>query len=300
MKLLGKYINGNYTVKIYDDGTKIRETEEDDFIASFPENFDCKITNKCDIGCIQCHENSTMDGLHGDILNPNFLTTLKPYTEIAIGGGNPLSHQDLIEFLTRLRDKKVIANMTVNQIHFMKDIDTIKYLVDNNLIHGIGVSLMNATDEFINTIKQFNNAVLHVINGIVTKEQIEKLSNNNIKMLILGYKQFRRGVDYYSKESESIETKKNWLKDNIISVIPKFKVVSFDNLAIEQLEVKRHLTTSQWDEFYMGDDGTKTMYIDLVEQKFARCSVAETRYELKDTMEDMFKVILKEYENNTK
>lgn len=294
MRLLGKYKNGNYEVKIYDDGTKVRETMEDDFIASFPENFDCKITNQCDIGCIQCHENSTVEGKHGDILNPSFLNTLKPYTEIAIGGGNPLSHPDLVEFLTKLRDKKVIANMTVNQIHFMKDLDTIRFLIENKLINGIGVSLMSATDDFITAIKEFDNLVVHVINGIVSKEQIEALSNNNVKMLILGYKQFRRGRYYYSKASEAIESKKTWLKDNLISFVPKFKIVSFDNLAIEQLEVKRHLTPSQWEEFYMGDDGTKTMYVDLVEQKFARCSIAETRYDLLDTMEDMFKVILGE------
>ena len=45
--LLSKYNNGNYTVEIYDNGTKIRETKEEDFIASFPENIDIKITNYC-------------------------------------------------------------------------------------------------------------------------------------------------------------------------------------------------------------------------------------------------------------
>ena len=32
MKLLGEYENGNYNVKIYDDGTKIRETDESKLI----------------------------------------------------------------------------------------------------------------------------------------------------------------------------------------------------------------------------------------------------------------------------
>ena len=45
MKLLGKYNNGNYTVSLFDDGTKIRETEADFFDAEFPENIDCKITD---------------------------------------------------------------------------------------------------------------------------------------------------------------------------------------------------------------------------------------------------------------
>ena len=41
MRLLGTYKNGSYTVKILSDGTKIRETEADEFIPAFAENCDC-------------------------------------------------------------------------------------------------------------------------------------------------------------------------------------------------------------------------------------------------------------------
>ena len=88
MKLLGSYINGNYHTAIYSDGTKIRETEDDEFIADFPENIDIKITNQCDMGCPMCHEDSKSDGKHGDSMNAKFIDTLRPYTELAIGGGN--------------------------------------------------------------------------------------------------------------------------------------------------------------------------------------------------------------------
>lgn len=74
--LLHLYQNGNYDVKIYSDGTKVRTTEDDEFIAQFPENIDCKITNKCDMGCAFCHENSVVDGLHGNINHP-ILSTLQ-------------------------------------------------------------------------------------------------------------------------------------------------------------------------------------------------------------------------------
>ena len=52
MKTLGVYRNGNYTVRILQDGTKIRETEYEEFIPAFAENCDCKITDKCDGGTI--------------------------------------------------------------------------------------------------------------------------------------------------------------------------------------------------------------------------------------------------------
>ena len=73
-------------------------------------------------------------------------------------------------------------------------------------------------------------------------------------------------------------------------------MVSFDNLAIEELSVKRLLSENEWNEFYMGDDGTMTYYIDMVERKFARSSTADfdKRYDLLDNVDDMFNKIIKE------
>ena len=294
MKRIGQYVNGNYSVVLLEDGTKIRRTEEEEFIAEFPESFDCKITNQCDMGCVMCHENSTKEGLHGDILNQDFINTLNPYTEIAIGGGNPLAHPDLDAFLEKLKERKVMASMTVNQYHFMKNIDRLKGLVERKLIWGLGVSLMHVDEEFVNELKGFNNAVLHIINGMFRQEDVEILKDNNLKVLILGYKEFRRGKDNYINHKDTIDKHKTWLKENIESMFKWFKVVSFDNLAIEQLELNKVITGDQWDRFYMGDDGTKTLYVDMVEKKFARCSTSNNRYEIKNNMQDMFNTILNE------
>jgi organic radical activating enzyme len=295
MSVWKKYRNGNYTVKFNTaNGTKIRETEEDDFIAQFPENMDVKITNQCDMGCIFCHEDSKIDGLHGDIINPKFINSLHPYTEMAIGGGNPLSHPDLIPFLERLKSRHIIANMTVNQVHFETNQELIKELVDDGLIHGLGVSLVDASKEFVEHIKQYPNAVIHVINGIVKLSDIEVLKDNDLKMLILGYKEFRRGIGWYGIRKDDITNKQNWLNENLADIVNQFKVVSFDNLAIEQLNVKQLMSKEDWNEFYMGDDGMYTFFIDLVENKFARCSISETRYDLLDNVEDMFNIVKKE------
>jgi len=291
MKILNVYNNGNYKVLFFDDGTKIRKTDEDKFISSFPECIDLKITNQCDMGCKYCHEDSTIDGLHGDVLNTEFINTLKPYTELALGGGNVLTHPNLIEFLEVLKSKNIIANITVNQKHFIASIDTIKYIVDNDLIKGLGVSLLTPTDEFIELIKQYPNAVIHVINGIVTLEDLQKLYDNNLKLLILGYKVFRRGKDYYSP---IVENNKQIMNDNILEILKRFKVVSFDNLAIKQLNMQNKIHKDKWEEFYMGDDGQFTMYIDLVKRQFARSSISVQRYDLLDNIENMFKVVKNE------
>lgn len=293
MGLLGRYKNGNFVTTILSDGTKIRETKDDEFIPSFAENMDIKICNYCDMGCKFCHEGSTINGKFGNILNEKFIDTLHPYQEVAIGGGDATSHPDLIPFLQKLKEQKVIANMTVNQIHFEKKQELIKKLVDEKLIYGLGVSLVNPTKHFIELIKQYPNAVIHVINGVLKPSDIKALENNNLKMLILGYKHLRRGNEYFETEQNNIEAKQQWLYENLEDIIQKFKVVSFDNLAIEQLNVKRLLTQEEWDEFYMGRDSEFTYYIDMVEKKFAKSSTASfnERYDLLGSVDDMFNKI---------
>lgn len=290
MSLLGEYKNGNCLISIFDDGTKIRETGENAFIPSFPESMDLKITNYCDMCCPYCHENSTVGGKHGDILKVEFINTLHPFTEVAIGGGNPLSHPDLIKFLELLRTKQIIANITVNQTHFLDNKTMLKELTEDFLIYGLGVSMTNPTDELVDALKDFPNAVLHVINGVTYPIQLEKLYNKNLKLLILGYKQLRRGDSYYSNE---VEVKKRLLYDELPCLLSKFKVVSFDNLAVEQLTVKRLLSDGQWKAFYMGDDGSFTMYIDLVEGVFSESSTSNTRQPLHNDIESMFNFIRK-------
>lgn len=294
MKILGSYKNNDYTCTMFSDGTKIRWNDKDSFNPVKPESIDLKITNKCNIGCGMCHENSTPDGKHGDILNLPFIETMFPYSEVAIGGGNPLTHPDLIEFLERLKERNIIASMTVNQMHFMQNIDLLKELTDKKLIYGLGISYIGGRHEnCIEAIKQFPNAVVHVINGIVHMDSLEALAHNDLKILILGYKEFRRGKTLYDECGSQI----NHLKAQFYDMLPKivndgwFKCISFDNLAIKQLDPKRLMSDKDWSQFYLGDDGFASMYIDAVNQEFARSSVSTERYDLMDDIADMFKVI---------
>jgi hypothetical protein len=294
MNLIGEYQNGNYDVRIFSNGTKIRENNLDFFESSFPESMDVKITNYCDMGCKFCHENSNMSGKHGDILHPSFIDSLHPYTEIAIGGGNPLEHPDLIDFLKILKNKNIICNLTVNQNHFEKEQRIIKNLIDSKLIYGLGVSLTSPNKNFIEIIKQYPNAVIHTINGIHTELDFSSLANNGLKVLILGYKKIGRGKTFYSKE---IQINQEWCFNNIKQIMNGFKVISFDNLALLQLDIRRLLTEKQWNKFYMGDDGDFTMYIDLVKQDFAKSSTSNKRYQLLDNIDDMFKIVKSEERN---
>jgi hypothetical protein len=297
MERFVRYNNGNYTVTLdTKTGTKVRENDLDFFEPSTVESMDIKITNCCDMGCPMCHENSTPDGKHADILGPSFLDKLHPYTELAIGGGNPLEHPDLYEFLVRCKERKFIPSMTVNQVHFEKSYDFIKKLVDEELIYGLGVSLVNPTPEFIEKLKTIPNAVLHIINGLISLPQLMKIRYQGLKVLILGYKIFRRGATLYDEQSYKIDAQEAIMYQMLPRMIEEnwFKVVSFDNLAIEQLDPKRLMDEDAWNEFYMGDDGigdgftSASMYVDMVERKYAKNSCDPVRYDLLPTIEEMY------------
>lgn len=290
MEMLGKVHNGNYDIIMFSDGTKVRKTDDTCFKPEKPESLDYKITNKCDMGCPFCHEDSTPNGCHGDIMHDKFIETLNPYTELAIGGGNPLEHPDLIPFLQKCKALKLIPNMTVNQVHFMKNQKMIRDLVDKKLIYGLGISLVKITDEFLNLVSQYPNAVIHLINGVHTMDTIKQLYDKNLKILILGYKQFRRGQDYYN-DDVAFEMERTYVF--LPELVEHFQVVSFDNLSLDQLKVKDLLTKEQWEQFYMGNDGQFTMFVDSVSKTYSKSSTTpiKQRKKLLANIKTMFEHI---------
>lgn len=289
MKILGTYKNGDYSVFMMDDGTKIRYNKLSGFYPEKPESMDIKISNRCTgTNCVYCHEGSSPDGEHGDIMNLPFLDTLLSYTELAIGGGNPLEHPDLTDFLISLVKRKLIANMTLHQMHFMKDLSRVDALVSLNLIHGLGVSVTKVDDALIAALKRYPNAVVHVINGVIAPEELKKLYGCGLKLLILGYKQFRRGEAFYSP---AVQSRMEEMSAMLPEILNGFSVVSFDNLALKQLPVRDQMTEEEWSQFYMGDDGQFTMYVDAVNREFAKSSTSTERWPITDDITEMFKVV---------
>lgn len=224
------------------------------------------------------------EGSHVFPINGYFLTH-------NCGGGNIFENPQLEAFLLKLKDRKIIANITVNQKHFMDNLELLKAWQDEKLFYGIGISLVDSNEKFLDEVEKFPNAVIHVINGVVTPAQLFSISHKTFKILILGYKDFGRGTNYHLANSYEINKNMDFLYYNLEFIRNNVKVLSFDNLAITQLDPKRLLTEEQYKEFYMGDDGQFTMYIDAVERKFAKNSTATVRYDLTDNIDGMFQII---------
>lgn len=297
MKKIATYKNGNTWTTIYDDGTKTHFTKDDEFEFEFPESHDISISQCCDNGCEWCYYGCSPTGKHGKLTGWKFFDSMHPYTEIAINLQFPL-HPDLESFLFEMCQRKIIVNATINQNHFMSDSgrELIEAYSDLGLIKGIGISLTDPTqDGFIDEVKKYPNTVIHIIAGVTPWKDIQYLMGHGLKLLILGYKKTGRGKKYYDGLFIPIITQMKYLEGGLDEVINGFKVVSFDNLAIEQLHIKDRLTDKEWEMFYGGDDGTVTFFIDLVKGVFARNSLSQIVYPIGDkTIDEMFEIIKEE------
>ena len=152
-------------------------------------------------------------------------------------------------------------------------------------------------------MKQYPNAVIHVINGVVTEEQLNQLMFHDLKLLILGYKELGRGETLYGNAHSIIEDRKQALKSILPQMISNgaFSVVSFDNRALRQLDVKSIVSKETWDRSFMGDDGidgdytSASMFVDGVTGEFALNSCSQERFPIKDDVKKMFKFLKKKY-----
>ncbi len=288
MELLNSYRNGNYNVKIYDDGTKIRRGSQP-FIAEFPESCDIKITNWCDGGCLHCHEESTSLGTPADLTGfGSMVECLPPGVELAIGGGDPLSHPSILGFLYFLELRGIIANITVNARHLFRHKYRLNYLIQNHIVNGVGVTY-DGTMEASYFAATYPNAVIHFIMGVHTLNQVKDSIKHiaDPKVLFLGYKSVGRGALFYSDMiGRNLYA---WFTEIHEFLEQRDIVVAFDNLAIEQLQLKRFFSNEKWSKFYQGDDGKFTFYLDLVKQEYAISSTSQERFKIKEN--DNFKTM---------
>lgn len=276
IKKLACYQNGSFFVTLYEDGTKIRKyigTGMKWECVEFPESIDLKITEVCDLNCPYCHENGRKDGKHAKLGNIDRITDgLPPGVEIAIGGGNPFEHPQLKEILVLLKDKGLIANITVNEPHLMHPLRVVllKEWQQCKLLYGIGISIRGYLPGSLFD-NQLNNVVWHCILGENTPFDVLDLKRP-CKVLLLGDKRYGRGKDYFANDKPKIDY---WNYHLGMVLGREGLLVSFDNLAIEQLDLKSKLPERVWNKYYMGDDGQFTMYIDAVKMQFAKNSISE-------------------------
>lgn len=289
--VLIKYRNGNVSVTIHEDGSKVREFEGEPH-PIFPESIDLKITDYCTGGCKWCHESSTPKGFPASVNRIlEIVDGLPRGVEIAIGGGDPFTHPDLEKMLGEMRYRGLITSITVNGLHIGKHKKLITELRKKGLFYGLGVSY-GLTGKFwpeLEGIKD-DNTVLHVIIG---KDDTSVMSMAVVsgvkKILIMGYKEYGRGKEFLVVgDRRLLGAWKAHTKFILELALEGSIIVCFDNLALEQLGIRDMIDPKVWAENYMGVDGMFTMYVDAVKDRFAVSSTSERFDRGGLTVQEMF------------
>ena len=294
------YQNGDWSTLIFQDGTKVRAVVDPtvkDPKTEFPDSADICITSYCDNACPICYNNSGLNGKHCDI--EDFKKIIDTYKggEVAIGGGNPFYHPQLTEMLTYCRDKGVLPSITVNLNHLEIFQRTIEEMLKSKLIYGVGISYVHSelTDERIEIIKRLNKInhqiVIHIVNGVFDEKKIDRLKDlskkTRVKILILGYKDLGRG------RGKNVNDLKDLMKRKLLDELVEFSsVISADTLALEQLELSKRVP--KFLRRYQGEEGSCSMYIDLVSKTFSRSSIeTENIYPLNDNynVKELFDIV---------
>ena len=279
--LLHTYQNGGYQVSMYADGTKVRERVGEQ-PPLMQEQCDLKITDWCDAGCAWCHEGSTVKGAHADLDKTLELFSCMPAgTEVAIGGGDPLSHPDFVRFVRALRKQGLVPSVTVNGKHFERHLPVLKELTAEGSLFGVGFSYHDRLPDW-----EYPHLVVHLIAGVHSPQVLDP-ATRPYKVLLLGYKQFGRGKKMFEVRPAKVQdTIASWYRE--LFWVAHEHHVSFDNLAIDQLKPSRlFVHTENYEQQWMGPEGEFSMYIDAVTQTYALSSYSPERFSW-STMPEMF------------
>lgn len=292
------YVNGNAAVSIDDNGRRVVEWPDgEDLKLEYPLSIDLNISNRCSNGCTYCYAGNTPTGRVADFLTMNYLDDMLAGSEIAINIQYPLPEN--FEFwLEKMKKQGVIVNATINQLDFERDeaiIDQVADWQDRGLLHGIGISY-RSNNYIYDKIGKLKNVVIHMIVGIHTLEEIRAMLLN-YNVLVLGYKFKERGITY-SQMNQFVSSSIEMLKlraDELLKIVGR-GVLCFDTKAVEQLELKNHLSEEDWNTYYQGDEGTISFYIDGVKGTFNTDSHTNDEPIPIDGMciKDMFRVIREE------
>lgn len=290
---MNKYINGNSTVEIFEDGTRVIQFE-DQLQLDYPLNIDIRVSSKCAFGynpktgkafCDFCHESARTDGNECDYEKlKEKLIGLPRGIELAIGANNITLN--LVGFISWCKLNGYIVNLTVNQGHVRRDSSHLYTLIDQQHIKGLGISYRSSLKwDIPDFILNYKNTVFHVIAGIDSIDDVLSLKDKGVKkVLVLGEKNF--GFNE-GKVDLSTRNHREWYWW-VGKMFDTFDVTSFDNLALVQLNMKRFFSDENWDIFNQGEH---SFYINAVEQYFAPSSRSYVKT-------DWNKYSLKEYFHN--
>lgn len=268
------YHNGNAEISLLKDGTRTIQYEGN-LLLDYPLNIDIRVSTACAFGmnpdtgkstCKFCHESSRVDGVECNYTElVERLRALPMGMELAIGVNN---YTPTLQKFLEWCGHKFVCNITINQgMLTHHNAGEIYAALNLDHVHGVGISYRKKLHWHIPPfLLNYPNTVFHCIVGIDSVWDILALHKKGVrKILCLGEKDFGFNAGKVNLESKK---HKHWYW-NVRKLVDVFDVVSFDNLALEQLNMRRFFTDAHWAEFYQGEH---SMYINAAEGYYAPSS----------------------------
>lgn len=294
--VLAEYKNGNADIKLHEDGTRVIEYDGE-LNLDWPLNIDIRVSTQCAFGmnpktgkafCSFCHESATTDGIECDYdLLRDKLIGLPKGIELAIGCNQMTS--GLRKFIFWCDMMGYVVNLTVNQGHVKRDFAMLNALVQCGAIKGLGISYRSGLKfDVPKELLDYEHTVFHVICGIDSYHEVEVLSKEGVKkVLILGEKNFGFNL---GKVDLTTRKHKEWYWW-IHNMFKTFDVVSFDNLGLQQLNVKRFFTQDNWEVFNQNEH---SFFLNAVNKTIHPSSRSNDSISWDDiTLKDYFKKYIK-------
>ena len=279
--MLAHYRNGNAAIDLYNDGTRIIEWEGK-LKLEFPLNIDIRVSTKCAFGmnpmgkaiCGFCHESARTDGVDADFGElQEIIKDLPAGIELAIGANEVT--RELLDFLKYCDSKGFFVNLTCNQGLIFRDLKNIKFAIDNALIKGLGISYRKGMKPIPSELINYPNTVVHVIAGIDLVDDVKLLSAGGVKkILVLGEKDFGFNL---GNVKITTQNHRDWYRQ-VHELFNLFDIVSFDNLALEQLNVRRFV--KDWETTYQHE---YSFYINAVDRYFSPSSRSDEKTSFSDS-----------------
>ena len=259
---------------------------------------DLKITDYCASNCSFCYQGSTKKGKVADFeVIKKTLDALKELKvlEVAIGGGNPISHPKFIEILEYAHSLGIVPNFSTRDISFNREKEALRRIgaACGNFAYSVdpGVNI----EKLDQTIKSFNNVRAKASYGTpqlmnlqifigpggfqIEEELLPVLrvaKENRRSVTLLGFKAVGRSVGVVPPyEAE--------LPRGLVNVLLELKAkdkcpdVGIDTVLAK--EIRYYLEDKGISEkLFTLEEGKASCYIDAVEKTIARSSFDAEKY----------------------
>lgn len=254
-------------------------------IAAWPELVDVKITNYCATGCTYCYQGSTVTGAVASIEDIEEVVNLCKQMnvfEAAIGGGEPLTHPEILTALHMFRAADIVPNITTRDLSWInnKDFDnkvfydlvgTVAFSVDK------AVSLQNiltALPEPFKTTKlnykkkeyvSYSKISVQIVENTVSETDFRQIctlcSTHHIPLVVLGFKTTGFGASFkHTHDYDWIQVVQDMFQKE--ELFPWSFMLGTDTVVVQR--EKDRLTNLTDTRNLTDKEGAWSMYMDAV------------------------------------